>query len=105
MTLVLVLILSLVTPFVTRAVWNYLNSPLKTFPGNSVSLFSNFWRFLDVWSGKAHNSHVSLYKQHGDAVRMGPNIVMVSDPEVIPTVFSTRNAWLKVSRSSESVVS
>ena len=91
-----VVFVSVIAPFVTRALWNYLNSPLKQFPGNSISLFTNIWRFLDVLSRKAQVTHIGLYKKHGDAVRMGPNTVMISDPDLIPTIFTTRNAWLKV---------
>ena len=94
--LITIVLVSLVAPFLTRALWNYLNSPLKHFPGNSISLFSNVWRFLDVLSRKAQVTHIELYKKHGDAVRMGPNTVMISDPDLIPTIFTTRKAWLKV---------
>lgn len=84
---------------VTYCLWTYLTSPVRSFPGHWASSFSNLWRFLDVFSQKANLTHIKLHEQYGDVVRMGPNIVSVSDPVVVREAFRLRNPWIKVSAS------
>lgn len=85
--------------------WNYLRSPLKSFPGEWSTRFTNAWRFFDVWAEHPEITHINLHKQHGSAVRMGPNIVSLSDPGLIGKVFSTRSPWKKVCNPSARLVS
>ena len=82
----------------SRFFWNYLRSPLKSFPGTWSSNFSNTWRFLDVLAQHPEVTHINLHKKHGSAVRMGPNVISLSDPDMIGKVFSTRTPWKKVKR-------
>ena len=80
----------------SRFFWNYVKSPLKSFPGTWFSHFSNLWRFLDVWARHPEVTQINLHKKYGSAVRMGPNIVSLSDPDLIGKIFSTRAPWKKV---------
>ncbi|KAJ9224986.1 hypothetical protein DTO027B5_2442 [Paecilomyces variotii] len=75
--------------------WSYLLSPLKVFPGPVAARYTNFWRFRDVVRGNCQNTHIKLHRKHGTAVRMGPNIISLSDPNLINTVFSTKTLWKK----------
>lgn len=78
--------------------WAYISSPLKSFPnGHWSSGVSNVWRFLDVWSMKAQWTHIRLHERYGSAVRMGPNIVNISDPYALKDIFRSRDPWKKVS--------
>lgn len=86
---------------VGKLLWNYLTSPCKSFPGPFVAKFTNFWRFWDVWNGRCDITHNKLHRKYGTAVKMGPNMISLSDPNVIPIVYTSRNAWKKVRKPIE----
>ncbi|KAJ5111660.1 hypothetical protein NUU61_001290 [Penicillium alfredii] len=83
------------TLVVTRFLWSYLRSPLKPFPGPIAARFTDIWRFQDVLKGRCDVTYIQLHRKHGSVVRMGPNILSLSDPKLIKQVFTTRNPWLK----------
>ena len=89
-------VLSLIILLVSKCLWNYFRSPLKAFPGPFPTHFTNLWRLLDVYRGRCDITHINLHRKHGRAVRMGPDIVSLSDPNLIKTVFSTKKPWKKV---------
>lgn len=74
----------------------YFTSPIKSLPGPFLARLTNLWRFYDYWSCNQINSHQKLHKEHGPAVRIGPNMVSLSDPELIKLVYSTRGDFVKV---------
>lgn len=80
----------------SRFLWNYLRSPLKSFPGPNLASFTNIWRMQDVAKGRCDVTHNNLHRRYGSAVRMGPNILSLSDPDLISVVYNTKNPWLKV---------
>ncbi|KAJ5355855.1 hypothetical protein N7517_010464 [Penicillium concentricum] len=81
--------------FASRFLWNYLRSPLKSFPGPKLASFTNLWRMQDVAKGRCDITHNKLHRIHGPAVRMGPNVLSLSDPNLISLVYNTKNPWLK----------
>ena len=83
--------------FVSNLFWTYYNSPLKSVPGPLVAKFTNLWRFFDVWGGRSELTLRMLHQKHGSAVRIGPNVVSLSDPRLIKTIYPTRGDYLKVS--------
>lgn len=82
---------------VSRFLWSYIRSPLKSFPGPAVAGFTNAWRMLDVFNGRCDITQNQLHRKYGSAVRMGPNLLSLSDPTLISQVYNTKNPWLKVS--------
>lgn len=82
--------------FITNLLWTYYNSPLKPIPGPFVAKFTNLWRFFDVWGGRSELTLRMLHQKYGSAVRIGPNVVSLSDPRLIKTIYSTRGEYLKV---------
>lgn len=80
--------------------WRFYTSPLKSIPGPFLAKFTNLWRLIDVYRGSAHLTHIHLHRRYGSAVRIGPNVVSLSDPGLIKTIYSTRNGFLKVYFSS-----
>ncbi|KAJ5203779.1 cytochrome P450 [Penicillium cinerascens] len=80
---------------VSRFLWNYLRSPLRSFPGPVPTSFTNIWRLQDVFKGRCDITHNELHRKYGPAVRMGPNILSLSDPTLIRQVYNTKNPWLK----------
>lgn len=91
------LALSIAIIFISRFLWNYLRSPLKSFPGPPAAAFTNLWRMVDVFKGRCDITQNALHRKYGPAVRMGPNMLSLSDPDVVSQVYSTKNPWQKVS--------
>ncbi|KAJ5460255.1 cytochrome P450 [Penicillium daleae] len=89
------LVLSVVILFISRFLWNYLRSPLKSFPGPAATSFTNIWRLQDVFRGRCDITQTALHRKHGPAVRMGPNLLSLSDPNLISQVYNTKSPWLK----------
>ena len=81
---------------ISRFLWNYLRSPLRSFSGPVPTSFTNIWRLQDVFKGRCDITHNELHRKYGPAVRMGPNILSLSDPNLIGQVYNTKNPWLKV---------
>lgn len=81
----------------TTFLWNYICSPLKSFPGPVTSSFTNLWRLYDVLKGRSAKAHIELHRKHGPAVRVGPNALSVSDPRAIRKVYGCSPTWRKVS--------
>lgn len=75
----------------------YLRSPLKDIPGPVLAKFSNVWRLFDHYKATQISTQRQLHKELGPAVRIGPNIVSLSDPTLLKTVYSTRGEYIKVS--------
>ena len=79
-----------------RFVITFFTSPNKNLPGPFLARFTDLWRFYDYWCCTQTNTHQTLHKKLGPAVRIGPNMVSLSDPELIKQVYSTRGDFLKV---------
>lgn len=76
--------------------WNYFNSPLRNVPGPFLAKFTNLWRLVDVYGGRTELTHQLLHQRYGHAVRIGPNIVSLNDPKLIPVIYSLKGEYLKV---------
>lgn len=76
---------------------SYFNSPLRNFPGPILAGLTNLWRFLDVLHGRPDKTQLALHRKYGSAVRIGPNVISLSDPDLISKVYTTKGAWRKVS--------
>jgi hypothetical protein len=89
-------LLGLALLFLLRPVIAYFTSPLKSIPGPFLAKFTNLWRMLDYWKCTQIQSHRKLHEKHGPAVRIGPNMVSLSDPSLLKTVYSIRGDFVKV---------
>lgn len=76
--------------------YSYLSSPLKAFPGPIWAKFTNLWRMYDYWSCTQIESHRKLHDKYGPAVQIGPDMISLSDPELVKVVYSTRGDFVKV---------
>lgn len=80
----------------------YRTSSLKKVPGPFLARFSNLWRFLDAYGGRSELTQRTLHEKYGSAVRLGPNIVSLSDPALLRTIYNTRGDFLKASSTKVS---
>jgi hypothetical protein len=77
----------------------YLATPLKDIPGPFLAKFTNLWRVYDYYHFISPETQKKLHAKHGLAVRLGPNLVALNDPALIPVIYNTRGTFCKVSIS------
>ncbi|KAF7533928.1 hypothetical protein G7054_g6664 [Neopestalotiopsis clavispora] len=70
-------------------------SPLRGIPGPVIAQFTDLWRVVDHWRGTHIETQQRLHEKYGAAVRIGPNVVSLSDDSLLSTVYSTRGNFLK----------
>ncbi|KAG9244214.1 cytochrome P450 [Calycina marina] len=75
--------------------WNYLTSPIKNVPGPLIAKCTNWWRFFSIYNNTSVDTQRALHEKYGTAVQVGPNLVSLSDPTVLKTIYSTRGEFLK----------
>ncbi|BCS30682.1 cytochrome P450 [Aspergillus puulaauensis] len=68
---------------------------ISKIPGPFLAGFSDLWRTILVWRGHPHLYHVKLHEKYGSAVRLGPNVVSISDPEAIKTIYAINSGYVK----------
>lgn len=81
---------------IIQLLWTYFTTPLKDIPGPFFAKFTNLWRFFDTYGGRSELTHQLLHKKHGSVVRLGPNVVSISDPKYLRVIYNTRGDYLKV---------
>jgi hypothetical protein len=75
--------------------YNKLQAGLRSIPGPTVAAYTKLWRLYDVYRGNAHFTAITLHKQYGSVVRIGPNHVSLSDPSLIPLIYGTKENFTK----------
>lgn len=73
--------------------WIYLRH--RKVPGPLVAKFTDLWRLLVVWQRDSHDTYLALHKRYGDLVRIGPNCISISRPDMIPTVYGIQKGYVK----------
>ncbi|KAL5358187.1 cytochrome P450 [Aspergillus floccosus] len=68
---------------------------LSHVPGPFPAKFTNIQRVWWVKSGRAHEYHRKMHARYGKLVRFGPNMVSISDPQAMSTVYPHRPGFLK----------
>ena len=72
----------------------YLQKPkLQGFPGPFLAKFTDWWRLYHTLD--EHNTELELHKKYGSAVRVGPNVIILDDPKLLKTIYSTKGDFLK----------
>jgi hypothetical protein len=70
---------------------------LRHIPGPFPACITNFHRAYWVTTKRAHLILQDVHEKYGEIVRIGPNTVVFSNPEAIPTVYPARTGFPKVS--------
>ncbi|RBA16038.1 hypothetical protein FPRO05_11888 [Fusarium proliferatum] len=68
---------------------------LRHIPGPFFGKFSYLWVAYITITGTQHDHLVNLNRRYGPLVRVGPNEVLVDDPDLIRKVSSTKNTYTK----------
>jgi hypothetical protein len=82
--------------WVASLLYRAFGSDLRGVPGPWVAKFSPIWRVWFVRNGNAHEGYRSLHEKYGPMVRTAPNVIDISDPAVIPTIYGISSKFLKV---------
>ncbi|KAK3323775.1 cytochrome P450 [Cercophora scortea] len=87
-------------PILTLSGWlvySWLTSPLRKYPGPFLASWTNLWRLILSLRGRKYPVTIrKLHEKYGPVVRIGPNLLDLDYPELVKTVFSTDDKWLKV---------
>ena len=75
---------------------NRFNHGLQKYPGPVLASLTNWWRFWDVLGRRPDITHVKLHRQHGDIVRLGPNVLSFADPKALKTIYGLNKGFTKV---------
>lgn len=70
---------------------------LNKYPGPLLASFTNWWRFFDVRAKRAEHTQIRLHRQHGDIVRLGPNVLSFADPKAIKDIYGLNKGFVKAS--------
>ncbi|KAF4339672.1 pisatin demethylase [Fusarium beomiforme] len=68
---------------------------LRHIPGPFFGKFTYLWVAYLTITGKQHHHLVDLNRKYGPLVRVGPNEVLVDNPDLIRKVSSTRNTYTR----------
>lgn len=68
---------------------------LRHFPGPPLASISNLWGFFTVASGQCHVKIARAQKKYGKAMRIGPDAIMVYDPETLWHISSARSSYVR----------
>lgn len=73
---------------------------LRHIPGPFFAKFTNFQRVYWVKTKRAHLILQEAHEKYGELVRIGPNTVSIHNPELLPTIYTARIGFPKVSAFS-----
>lgn len=69
---------------------------LNSIPGPFVAGFTDLWRFWNVLTATAHETHIDVHrKTNSSLVRLGPRIVSISDTTLIPIIYGLNSGFTK----------
>ena len=77
--------------------FNLFRLALDDIPGPVLAKFSNLWRLRETWKGHYERIIQDLHRRHGSIVRIGPNTVSLTDPDVIERIYGIKADLPKVS--------
>ena len=69
---------------------------LRNIPGPFLAKFTNLWRLVDTYKGRHELTLENLHLRYGVAVRIGPNVVSISDPAAIESIYGVKTDFIKV---------
>jgi hypothetical protein len=81
---------------IARILYEFFISPLRRIPGPGLSKFTDAYRAHLTSKGHLDGHMREWHRRWGSAVRVGPNTVSISDPDLIRVIYTTRNPWRKV---------
>ncbi|KAH7014463.1 cytochrome P450 [Microdochium trichocladiopsis] len=82
--------------YASMMVYRSMFHPLRHFPGPFWAKFSQFWGVLKTAPKTDNFRHLDrLHAQYGEYVRVGPNLLSVSDPDLVEPIHNTHTKFTK----------
>lgn len=75
---------------------NRFHNGLQRYPGPFLASLTDWWRFFDVLGRRPDITHIRLHRNHGDIVRLGPNMLSFADPQALKTIYGLNKGLTKV---------
>lgn len=94
--LILQILIALGIALFLRLSSNFYAPGLREIPGPFLAKFSNLWRLIETWKGHYERTVQDLHRRHGNIVRTGPNIVSLTDPDAIESIYGVKADLPKV---------
>ncbi|KAF4549640.1 Cytochrome P450-like protein 81 [Elsinoe fawcettii] len=80
---------------ISTAVYNRYFTGISHVPGPWLASLSNIWRYQIARTFRPEQVHINLHERYGPVVRLGPNIVSVSDPSALQTIYAPNAGFVK----------
>ncbi|KAM0344461.1 hypothetical protein ACHAPU_007433 [Fusarium lateritium] len=80
---------------VTHIVYQLLFSPLRHIHGPVCAKLTDAFRAYLATKSQVDGHMRAWHRKWGSAVRVGPNTINISDPDLIRVIYTTRNPWRK----------
>lgn len=80
---------------VVYSVYNRYGRRLNHIPGPWLASTTDLWRLFHVWNRRPELLHIQLHEKYGPIVRIGPQTVIVSDPDAVPIIYAHNAAFTK----------
>lgn len=74
---------------------NKYHKGLNRYPGHWLATYTNWWRFFDVLGRKHEWTTIRLHREHGDIVRLGPNVLSFGDPKALKVIYGLNKGFIK----------
>lgn len=77
------------------AIYNRCFHPLKDIPGPFWASITSLWYFRAVRNGRGQDYQLPIHKKFGSMVRLAPNLIQISDPAAIETIYGPKHDFIK----------
>ncbi|KAI1123217.1 cytochrome P450 [Nemania abortiva] len=82
--------------FTSILVYRAFFHPLRHFPGPKLAGLSQFYHFFHIRAKVDNYRHLDrLHRKYGEYVRVGPNLLSISDPDMIEVIFHPQSNFAK----------
>jgi tryprostatin B 6-hydroxylase len=82
--------------FVSMTLYRTCFHPLRSYPGTFWDQVTQFHLVSKIWKRVDHFRQIDkLHKQYGDYVRVGPNLLSVTDPNIVQAVHASGSKFRK----------
>ncbi|PSK38150.1 Isotrichodermin C-15 hydroxylase [Elsinoe australis] len=68
---------------------------LNKYPGPALAAYTNWWRFFETTGRQTEKTQLTLHREHGDIVRIGPNVLSIGDPKAIKIIYGLNKGMVK----------
>ena len=79
------------------SVWILFFSALRNIPGPFLAKFTDLWRLCSMLGRRPEITQRQLHDKYGPVVRLGPNMISISEPAMIDEIYSRKTTLIKVS--------